>query len=714
MRIVTRLRLFIWPVLVVGAMLLAAPAALAQAPKLTDHVTDQTGALGSGKAAVENAVTSLSNQANVDLWVVFVSTSGSSTAQDLAQETFQSNGLGGNDMVLLVAVDDHRYGWWEEVRSGTSDTGAATGLLSGDLNSLTSDNLDPSFRQGDYSGGVVNFIGALQKAVIAGPSVGVKPTAEPQGSGTGNTGSTGGSGSGVDMGGVLIFVLVVGGFLVVFFLLLRLRTWRLAHLSAEERDRRTGELARQANKLLVDTDDAITAAKQELGFAQAEFTDDDCAPFAAALDKAETELNAAFTLRQQLDDSIPEDPPTREQMYNQIIAHCQTAGSVIAEQHARLQALRDLEKTAGQALGSLDKAIDDLQARLPSIQDAMQVLSGYAPSAWASVKGNAEEADKRGAFAEEQIKKGKAALAETPPNNRDAASAARAAQDAVAQANQLLDAVEAEAKALEDAKSKLAAELAAAQADVNSAQSAANAGSAPAALAAQLTQAAGLLATAQAQSAGAAPDTVAALKAAQDAHAAADAVLAGQRQAAELAARNRAAFAGWRATADAAIVRATAYLNARRTGIGTSARTRLAEAQRHLAQADALAPTDMAAAAGEAQTATGMANDAYNLAQADFEGFNGGYGGYRGGGYGGGAGANVAGALLGGIIGGMLSGGGRGGGFGGSSWGSGGGWTGGGGGGGFGGFGGFGGGHGGGGGFGGGGGGGGHGGGGGW
>jgi hypothetical protein len=422
-----------------------------------------------------------------------------------------------------------------------------------------------------------------------------------------------------------------------------------------------------------------------LGFAQAEFSDADCAPFAAALDKAQDELKQAFTLRQQLDDATTEDPPIREKMYQGIIAHCQTAGAVIDDQEKRIQALRDLEKTAPQALDGLAKAIGDLQARLPAIKDAMKTLSGYAPAGWAAVKGNAEEADKRGAFAEDQIKKGKAALAQTPPNNVDAASATRAAQEAVAQSNQLLDAIENQAKALEDAKSKLEGELTAAHADVEAARASANAGPTDPTLAGQLAQAATQLAQAQAQATAAAPDPIAALKAAQAAHATADTVLAGERQAAELKARNQAAFASARALAVSSIARADGFLSARRSAIGQEARTRLVEAQRHLAQADALAPTDLAGATNEARTADSMADDAYNSASSNFGG--GGYGGGYGGGSGGGS--NVAGAILGGIIGGMLSGGGgRRGGFGGTPWGSGGGWTGGGSSGGFGGFGG--------------------------
>jgi uncharacterized membrane protein YgcG len=652
MKIAARLRsLVVLPLLIVLALAVAPPVA-AQAPMLKDRVTDQTGVLGAGKAEVETAIAQLTEDRNVDLWVLLVSTTNGTLAQDAAHQTYVANGFGGNDVVLLVAVDDHRYGVWD---------GGATGLSSDALAKLMSDNLDSSFRQADYAGGVVAFTKALDSAI--GGATAVPTTGSP---------ASGGTSSGGDSGSLLIFVAVIGGFIVLLVLFTRFQAWRLSRRSAEERDKQTGQLALQANKLLLDTDDAITAAKQELGFAQAEFSDADTSPFAKAIDKAQDELKAAFTLRQQLDDSIPEDPPTRQRMYTEIIAHCQTAGAAIDEQHKRIDALRDLEKNAPQALDTLAGSIDDLQARDPAIKKALKTLHTYAPASWTSVQGNAEEADKRGAFAEDQVKKGKAALARTPPDRSAAASAIRAGQDAVAQANQLLDAIGAQAKVLDDAQARLDEEIADAKRDIETARQAVDSAVA-ATFATQLDQASQQLARAQAAAGATAPDPVAALKAAQDAHASADQVLTGQRAAREQTARNKAAFASARASASGSIARASGFLSGRRAGIGREARTRLAEAERHFAQADALAATDLPGAISEIQTAGSLADQAYDLARSDFDGYDRGRGGP--GGYSSGGGSGIGPAILGGIAGGMLSGGRRGG-FGGSSWGSSGGWSG--------------------------------------
>jgi uncharacterized membrane protein YgcG len=723
MRIVDRAISSIRPLLFAGGLLLLlAPGASAlTTPMLKSQITDQAGVLGSGQSSVQNALDGLFGKQHVQLWVLIVANTDTATASDYARQTFESNGFGSNDMALVISVDDHRYGWWET---------SATGLPGSQVDDLITADMLPRFKAGDYPGGIADFVTALGNQIDAARAPVTQPTAATNpGAVPGGTTATPVDTSGLATAlWVVIAVIAIGAGLVL--VLLWFGSWRRARLSAEERDKQTGDLARQANKLLVDTDNALHDATQEVGFAEAEFDESDVKPYRDAVTAAQAELKQAFGIRQQLDDSTPEDQPTKVKMYQDIIAHCQAATTGVGEQAQRIATLRDLEKTAPDALAALPKAIETLQARLPAIKTAIGTLSRYAPVSWAAVKGNAEEADKRGDFAETQIAKGKAALATTPPDAVSAARAARAAQEAVAQANALLDAVEHLAAALDDAQAKVADEIAAADADLAQARQAAQSGQTTAAGAgstADLDKAAALLGSAREAAGASAPDPIAALKSAQAAHASADQALTGIRDAAAQRARSQATYDSAHQSAATSITQARAFVASRRDGVGTQARTRLTEAERHFAQAEALASTDVDGAAREAGTAHQMADEASSLAQTNFNTYDrrgpfsggGGFGGpgqYGGPGTSGGsAGANIGGAIIGGIIGGILSGGGRGrGGFGGTPWGSGGGWTGGGGTGG-GGFGGFGGGHGGGGGWsGGGGGGGGHGGGGGW
>ncbi|HSW43747.1 MAG TPA: TPM domain-containing protein, partial [Patescibacteria group bacterium] len=129
------------------------------------------------------------------------------------------------------------------------------------------------------------------------------------------------------------------------------------------------------------------------------------------------------------------------------------------------------------------------------------------------------------------------------------------------------------------------------------------------------------------------------------------------------------------------VTRATEYVTNHRGGVGGEARTRVAEAARHLDAAVATGAADPAAGIREAEVAARLANEALALAQRDYDGWDdpwrGGGGRGGGGGSGGSGGGEVAAALIGGIIGGVLAGGRRGGGFpglgGGGGWGGGGG-----------------------------------------
>ncbi|HEX7492517.1 MAG TPA: hypothetical protein VF337_12520, partial [Candidatus Limnocylindrales bacterium] len=279
-----------------------------------------------------------------------------------------------------------------------------------------------------------------------------------------------------------------------------------------------------------------------------------------------------------------------------------------------------------------------------------------------------------------------------------------AAQEAVAKAGQLLDAVEQMATALDQARSRLKDESADTDADMAAAKAAAQTAPEGPGRTGWLASLAD--AEAQLKGAGTAADPIAALKAVQAAHAVADQILSGIRDAQAQQARAGSAYQTAHQFAAASIQQAASYVATRSDGVGAQARTRLSGAQQHLTKAEGLASTDLDSAAREATVAHQMADEARNLAQGDFAGFDqrGGRGGYRtppaGYSAAGDSGLGIGGAILGGIIGGMISGAGnrRGGGFGGSPWGSGGGWTGGGSGrpggsGGSGGFGGFGGGH---------------------
>ncbi|HEX7949128.1 MAG TPA: TPM domain-containing protein [Candidatus Limnocylindrales bacterium] len=635
---------------------IAPPSVFAQSvPRLSGPVTDESGVAGGRTAVIEAALGTLLRTRGVQLYVAFVPTTGGDVPQSFTQATFEQNGLGGNDMLLLVATDDHRYAWWEN--------GAVPSLQSNEVDQLLSRTLEPRFRAGDYPGGVIDFANGLAAAL--GGSV-------PATAATGPTGAplTPGPGGAVSEpvrdAGPWLAILVGTVLLFAGFILLWAwwRQRRLSRLTAEERDRRTGELARQANALLIAADDAVRDGQQELGFAEAEFDSADVDPLRAALTAAQAELTAAFTVRQRLDDDVPEDPETRERMLTEIVQRATRLKGLLDEQHKRLAALRDLEAQAPQALAALPAQVTALQARLPAAEAAVERLGAYAASDTQPVKGNVEEARKRLAAASGEIERGQASLRATPPDAKAAARSVQRVQRVLVEAAGLLDAVDRLAAALEDARDRLDGEIVAAESDLTAALAANEQSPGGPDVAARLAEAKTLLAGAKAQAASATPAVLAALKDAQRANSTADEVLARVRQAEEQRAREKAALVAALRTAEASVARAQDFVETRRHGVDREARTRLAEAQRHLDLAKAQAANDPVSAANEAKLAAQLADQAYDLASSDFDDWDRGGGRRRG--------PDLGQVILGGIIlGNVLGGMGRrgGGGWGGTPWG---------------------------------------------
>ncbi|HET6380205.1 MAG TPA: TPM domain-containing protein, partial [candidate division Zixibacteria bacterium] len=418
--------------LLVGSLVAFPGAVLAEPPpQLDEPVTDLAGVLDEAeRSQAEDGIQRLMDEANVQLFAVFVTTTEGMTAPEYAEAIAEQNGLGGNDVVLVVSFEPRRYATW------VSD--AVTDVSDDEIATLQAEYLEPALRAGDYGGAVAASAGYLIEAVAGG----------------------GGFPWGVVIG---IGLLAVGAVIVWSWWQKRKALGR----DAEERDRRLGRLTREANALLIETDELIRHDTQELGFAEAQFGEEAAATFAKALDAARDELKAAFAIRQRLDDNIPEAPPEREQMLNEIVERCRRAQGLLEEQTRRFAELRDLERRAPDILAGIEEVAVGLEARLAAAEAGMDELRIDAPSAARVVEGHPAEARKRLKLAREAARRGTEAVA---AEDRSAAGrAAKAAQDALAQAGNLIDAVEREGRVLATARAELAGALEQARTDVQAA-----------------------------------------------------------------------------------------------------------------------------------------------------------------------------------------------------------------------------------------------------
>ncbi|MFN8624133.1 MAG: TPM domain-containing protein, partial [Chloroflexota bacterium] len=308
----------------------ARPALAADAPVLQGGITDLSGVV-IDPTAIQDAQAQLYEKTGTQLYVLFLPTTDGQDIYEFAQAVDQRNKgtLTSRDALLIIATEDRDYTFL--TGADLSDRVSAT-----ELDVVAQKRMFPRLANNDWAGGAAAAAAGLQDAL------------------TGNVTS---SGSQESKGGfpvipvaLLILVLGVGIFI-----------WtRISHAKANRAEAQVQEeLGRKASAMLVETDEALRTADQEVGFAEAQFGGDEAKALAAAYQQAKAELTAAFKISAALDDETPETPEQRRQMLDEIVERCTKANALVSEQKTRLDQLRELGKNAEQVIPDVQKRIDD-------------------------------------------------------------------------------------------------------------------------------------------------------------------------------------------------------------------------------------------------------------------------------------------------------------------------------------------------------------------
>lgn len=622
-------------VAVIAALIAAPAAAWAEDPVQfgSSPVVDQAGVLGGDLDEVVQALDAASERSGRELYVAYVDEfTDPESAVEWAADTAIANNMGAEDYLLAVAVDGRAYYLSADQNASLSDA---------ELDRISSQVIEPRLRDGDWAGAAT----AAADAIAGDPGPG-----------------------GAGWFWILLLGLVVVG--VVVFLIVRARRKRGGEVGPGGAPQPSlDELRRTAGSALVQIDDAVKTSEEELGFAVASYGDEATAGFREALQTAKTKVREAFGLQQQLDDAQPDSEAQRREWYAAIIRITGEADALLDAQAERFDQLRELERTAPQALARVQAAATAAETDVANAAARFDALRAqYAASALAAVADNQAQARARLSFAGSAASEAQAAIGrgELGP----AAVEIRAAEEAVDQAKLLAAAVERLAADLAAADQAVAAGAADLEQDVQAARGLQADGLA--ALADRTAQEAQALRAALAAPSG--RDPLALQARLEQANAAIDQALAGARDAAERTARATAQLQRSLLAAKAKVQATEDYLVARRGAIGAESRTRLAEAGRLVVEAESAAAIDPVAALASAQRAEQLADEAMRLAQRDVGGFDAQYGGdgWSSSGGGGGQPASGGGGILDAVLGGILIdnllGGGGGGGSRGGGW----------------------------------------------
>ncbi|WP_067697122.1 TPM domain-containing protein [Nocardia jejuensis] len=572
----------------------AAPASAEQPERLPSYVTDKAGVLREGQLAqLQAEIDSLYSKDHERLWIVYVRNFGGLNSTAWGERTAQQSGFGDRDVLLSVAVDDGEYAFTGSAPSSVSDK---------ELDSLLFDKVEPRLRDKDWSGAGVATANGLSAAMND-------------------------SGGGTSVRIVLLLIAVVA--LVVFGIWMWSRNRRGRRTRAELNAARKTDptdtkaltalplaaLDTRSKEILVDADNAIRTSDEELRLATDEFGATATASFTAALQAAKNALAKAFSIRQQLDDDIPETPDQQRSMLVELISTCGRADRELDAKVTEFDSMRDLLINAGERLDALTRDVVDLTTRVPRSETTLaELVSAQPASVLAPIHDNVGMAKERIAFAEKSIQDGRDAVAKPVGRQGAAVAAIRGAESAVEAARTLLNAVDTAATDIEQARAGLPGIIEELRRDLATADGLTQHGGPELTAAAAAARNALDLASAngQANPLGTFQQSVAADTTLDNAIAAAtDRKLADEESRRRLEQAMTAARTQINAAAD--------FISTRRGGVDAEPRTRLAEAQRSLEQAQQLSAGDPTQALQFAQRAVELGSRALQTAQASVQ-----------------------------------------------------------------------------------------------
>ncbi|GAB2674652.1 TPM domain-containing protein [Nocardia goodfellowii] len=612
--------------------LLSAPVSAAPPGRMGSYVVDDAKALDQAELGrVGGAVEQLYTDRQVRLWINYVPDFSGLGAQSWAERTARESGFGRRDLLLAVATESRDYWFAGDLPEGVSDA---------ELEDLLTREVEPDLHNSQWAEAGIAMADGLDSAMASSDRAGGGRTV-------------------LALWGLI--VLGVLGFGLYWLFRRRQRNeQRRAQLDAA-RALDLGNTAALAalpletlhqlsRDALVDIDNAIRTSAEELEIAAGEFGATAVSPFVNALENAKVAASKAFSIRQQLDDEIPETPDEQRSLLVELLSTIGRADKELDARVTEFDEMRSLLINAPGRLDALTQAIVDLTGRIPASEaELARLAAAHPPEVLTPIRDNVGMARERITFAEHNIDIGRDALAQPVGKQGAAVPAIRSAEAAVGQARVLLDAVDNASVDIEQARAGLPAALAELRKDLDDASGLTTHGGPDLTAAVDAAQ----QALRKAETSGG-TDPLGSFHAAVAADGDLDKAIAAatdRKLAAEdLARRLDQALANARSR----VQQAGDYISTRRGGVDANARTRLSEAQRNLDAAQQLSATDPVEALRNARSAADMAGRALHEAQASVQAWESSQSRYSGSygrgpfGYGGGFGGS--GAVLGGIL----------------------------------------------------------------
>src|SRR3990170_2648307 len=171
------------PFLIAALLVLMSVApALAQTLTGEERVVDEAGVLSDAhRTEALDAIGQLEEARNVQMWALFVGTTSGQSITDFADAVAAENGLGGNDALLVVAIEDRRDSLW--VGDLLDD------VSNEEIDRILADEVEPRLSDGSWGAAIAAAAGGLDDALGGTTEPGSGDGAAPQPTPSGGSGT---------------------------------------------------------------------------------------------------------------------------------------------------------------------------------------------------------------------------------------------------------------------------------------------------------------------------------------------------------------------------------------------------------------------------------------------------------------------------------------------------------------------------------------------
>ncbi|WP_300344212.1 TPM domain-containing protein [Nesterenkonia sp.] len=378
----------------------------------------------------------------------------------------------------------------------------------------------------------------------------------------------------------------------------------------------TQELQLQAGEMLVAADNAVQSSEQELLFASASYGEAKVEPFQKDLAEAKEHLRESFRLQQQVDATEPGGEAEARELYKRIIRSCQKVSDTLQAHKEEFDGLRDLERNPAPALEQLQQQVSRLQPRRSEAAEALEQLrSKYDDAALDQYRDNLDQTDQALQASEQAIQQADEAI--RGGDTAAAVLAIHSGEQAAADARQLIDSMEQTEQRMETARRNLDIGIAQTEQDIAQARATLEAGQAPELAGPVAAAETAVRRAKQELDSGRRIDPLELLQSLELAHRELDEPLNAVRDRQAQDRRAREMLQHELLTARTQVQSSVDYLRSRRYRVSSTARTRMAEAERCLTEAEATGESQPSRAVELAQQAKTLAVQAAQIAQRE-------------------------------------------------------------------------------------------------